>query len=297
MFWQELWEGICNFFRDLGNSFVTKDQSGWSTLSRIVVAIMVLVLGVLLIKLIFGIIKRASGIKRGIKADFSIKHFTITTIRVLFYVGLAILVVGILGFDIASVAGIASAVTVAIGLAIQDIVGMFASGILLLNVKNFKTGDYIKIANSFGQEEGKVYKVSLFYTTLATVNGQRISIPNNNVTKANVTNYTENDNRRGVISICVPYTVPTEKVKGIMMAIANDEDRVLESPNASAVVGDMRDFGVQYDLRFFTTIDDYWDTLFDLRAAIVDEFQKQGIVVARNTDITIKHEEQAPSNQ
>lgn len=295
MFWQDLWNSICNFFNDLGQSFVTKDQSGWSTLSRIVVALMVLVLGSLLIKLVFAVIKKASGIKRGIKADFSIKHFTIATIRVVFYVGLAIIVVGILGFDIAGVAGIASAVTVAIGLAIQDIIGMFASGILLLNVKNFKTGDYVKIANSFGQEEGKVYKVSLFYTTLVTVNGQKISIPNNNVTKANVTNYTENDNRRGVISICVPYTVPTEKVKEIMTRIAIDEERVLESPNASAVVGDMRDFGVQYDLRFFTTIDDYWDTLFDLRAKIVDEFQKEGITVARNTDITIKHEESTSS--
>ena len=287
-FWNNIWNGIQQFFNNLGNFFLQENEYGLNVLSRIIIAIAVMVIGVIIIKLVIALLKRASGIKRGLTLDMSAKSFFIGTLKIVLYVILAFLVVAILGLDVSGAVGIASAVTVALGLALQDIIGMFASGLLLFQVKNFKTGDYIKVSNSFGSEEGKVFRISLLYTTLLNVNGQKIHIPNNNVTKANVTNYADHENRRGVISLYISGEEDSEKVFSILMEVAKNDERVLKDPAPSAVIGDFREFGVQYDLRFFSKLGTYWDTLFDLRAACLKALKDSGVKFARINRIEVK---------
>ena len=287
-FWQSVWEAIKNFFISVGQFFIRQDETNLNMLTRIILAIVVLVAGVFLIKLVITIIKRASGIKRGIAADLSAKSFFIEAFKILLYIVLAFMVIGILGINITGAVGIISAITVALGLALQDIIGMFASGVLIFNVKNIKTGDYIKVVNSFGQEEGKVFRISLLYTTLLNFNGQKIHIPNNNITKANVTNYVQNDNRRAIISVIVSYQSESKLVINTLKETAEADARVLKDPAASAVIGDFKEFGVQYDLRFFTNLDDYWPTMFDMRVAVLDALKAKGIEVATSTNLTIK---------
>ena len=287
-FWNNIWNGIQQFFNNLGNFFLQENEYGLNVLSRIIIAIAVMVIGVIIIKLVIALLKRASGIKRGLTLDMSAKSFFIGTLKIVLYVILAFLVVAILGLDVSGAVGIASAVTVALGLALQDIIGMFASGLLLFQVKNFKTGDYIKVSNSFGSEEGKVFRISLLYTTLLNVNGQKIHIPNNNVTKANVTNYADHENRRGVISLYISGEEDSEKVFSVLMEVAKNDERVLKDPAPSAVIGDFREFGVQYDLRFFSKLETYWDTLFDLRAACLKALKDSGVKFARINRIEVK---------
>ena len=287
-FWQSVWDAIKNFFISVGEFFVAQDEKNLTMLTRIILAILVLVLGVLVIKLLILVIKRASGIKRGIAADLSAKSFFIEAFKILLYIVLAFMVIGILGINITGAVGIISAITVALGLALQDIIGMFASGVLIFNVKNIKTGDYIKVVNSFGQEEGKVFRISLLYTTLLNYNGQKIHIPNNNITKANVTNYAQYDSRRGIISVIVTYQSDSQLVIDTLKEAALSQEKVLKDPAASAVVADFKEFGVQYDLRFHTKLDDYWDTLFALRIKVLDALKEKGIEVATSTNLTIK---------
>ena len=287
-FWQSVWEAIKNFFISVGEFFVTQDERNLTMVTRIILAILVLVLGVLIIKLLILIIKRASGIKRGIAADLSAKSFFIEAFKILLYIVLAFMVVGILGINITGAVGIISAITVALGLALQDIIGMFASGVLIFNVKNIKTGDYIKVVNSFGQEEGKVFRISLLYTTLLNYNGQKIHIPNNNITKANVTNYAQHDSRRGIISVIVTYQSEAQLVIDTLKEAAESEVAVLKDPAVSAVVADFKEYGVKYDLRFHTKLDDYWNTLFALRIKVLDALKAKGIEVATSTNLTIK---------
>ena len=291
-FWEEVWNGMQAFFQNLGNFFMSQNEYGLTMLSRILIAIAVIVVGVLLIKLLIFIIKRASGIKKGIAADMSFKSFLIAALKISLYVLLAFMVVAILGIDMTGVVGIASAITVALGLALQDIIGMFASGVLIFNTRNIKTGDYIKVCNSFGSEEGRVFRISLFYTTLLNVNGQKIHIPNNNVTKANVTNYTEHDYRRAVISFFVKYEMDSQIVIDALLEAAHNEKRVLEDPSPSAVIGDFKEYGVQYDLRFFAKIEDYWDTLFDLRNDCLKSLKDHGVAISTTNSITVKQNNQ-----
>ena len=76
-FWTNVWEGIMKFFQSIGNFFLQENEYGLSVLSRVVIAIAVIVLGVLFIKLLIFLLKRASGIKKGIAMDLSAKNFFI----------------------------------------------------------------------------------------------------------------------------------------------------------------------------------------------------------------------------
>ncbi len=287
-FWQNIWNGILQFFQSIADFFLAKNNYGLSVLSRVIIAIIVLVLGVIIIKLIIFGLKRASGIKKGIAADLSAKSFFIGTLKITLYVGLAFIIVAILGINVTGAVGILSAVTVALGLALQDIIGMFASGILIFNTQNFHTGDYIKVVNSFGEEEGKVFKISLLYTTLLNINGQKIHIPNNNITKANVTNYNDHNNRRGTIEIVLTYDTDTEKVIEILKNSALNCEKVLKDPSPSVVINDFTGVGVEYSVRFYSSLGDYWDTLYLMRQKVLDAIKENNLKIALNTSLSIK---------
>ena len=286
--WEEFWINVGNFFKSVWDFFITPDASGLNILYRILFAIIAIVLGTLLIKLFIAVLKRISGIKKGIKADLSAKNFFIETLKIILYTCLAFAVIALLGIDISGAVGILSAVTVALGLALQDIIGMFASGILIFNTKNFQTGDYIKVNNSFGSEEGTVYRISLLYTTLLNINGQKIHIPNNNITKANLTNYADHTNRRGTIEIQVAYEEDSQKIIDILMDVANKNQTVLEDPKPSVVINGFKDFGVEYSLRFFALLPNYWDTLFALRVEVLEALKNNNIKIVTSTTLTVK---------
>lgn len=287
-FWEDMWEGIKRFFESIGNFFLQENEYGLSVLSRILIAIAVLVIGVLLIKLLIIILKKASGIKRGIAADLSAKNFFIEAFKMLLYLILAFVVVAILGINLNGAVGIISAITVALGLALQDIIGMFASGVLIFNTKNFHTGDYIKVVNTFGQEEGKVYKISILYTTLLNFNGQKIYIPNNNITKANLTNYTDHNNRRGMIEISLTYDSDSKEVIEAFKEVALSCETVLKDPAPNVIINQFTSYGVEYQVRFYAEIDDYWNTMFEVRELVLAKAKEKGFKIALSTSIQVK---------
>ena len=110
--WNEFWSKIGDFFKSIGQFFIKENDDGLSMLTRIIIAIIVLVLGVILIKIIIFALKKASGIKRGIAADLSAKSFFIGALKITLYVALAFAIVGILGINVTGAVGILSAVTV-----------------------------------------------------------------------------------------------------------------------------------------------------------------------------------------
>lgn len=287
-FWQDLWDGVVQFFQSIGEFFLQENQYGLSVLSRILIAIAVLVIGVLLIKLLTFILKRASGIKKGLSFDLSAKNFFIEAFKVFLYVILAFVVVAILGINLNGAVGIISAVTVALGLALQDIIGMFASGVLIFNTKNFRTGDYIKVVNTFGQEEGKVYKISILYTTLLNFNGQKIYIPNNNITKANVTNYTDHNYRRGMIELSLVYDTDSKEVIEAFKEAVNSCKTVLKDPAPNVIINQFTSYGVEYQVRFYAEIDDYWNTMFEVRELVLAKAKEKGFKIALSTSIQVK---------
>lgn len=121
------------------------------------------------------------------------KHMQKMTLFPLFR--LAIIVVGfligisILGLGMDKLTVIIGALSVGIGLGLQNIINNFVSGIILVFEKPFKIGDYVELAD----KKGQVMEVGIRSSTLLTDQGARVIIPNGDLLSGRLVNWTFSD--------------------------------------------------------------------------------------------------------
>ena len=279
-FWKSIGDWFMNFFKGIGDFFVHKEEGSLSNLEKIFICIGVIVLAWIILKILVLILERAMGVKKkGPQVDASLKSFAIQCIKVFYWVFIAFAVIGILGINITSFAGILSAVTVAVGLALQDIIGMFASGILLLYTKNFATGDFIGVSNGYGTVEGTVEKITMLHTILKTPNGQKIVISNNNVVKSNLTNYSANPYRRLNCTVGVDYNSDVELVKNILIEIMRQDERVNHDMDITAFVDNLADYYISFTFRCYIPYQQYWDVANSIKEKVLLAFRDKGVSI------------------
>lgn len=152
------------------------------------------------------------------------------------YVGFAIsIILGLLmaGFSFTSLAIIAGALSLGIGLGLQSIVNNFFSGLILLIEKPIKAGDRIKIDGV----EGFVKKVRVRSTQLLTPAQEDIIIPNSDLITHQVTNYMFSDTYwRVKCSVGVAYGSDTELVRELMLNVALSHPEVVKKKGKEPMV-------------------------------------------------------------
>ena len=268
---------------------MTPDDVGVNYLTRILIAIGLILIGWLVIKLLTVLIKKAMRIKKkGPDIDVSAKFFIVEIIKIFLWLGVAFLVLGTLKIEITGIAGITSAITVALGLALQDLISCFASGVLILQQKHIVTGDFISVQNSYGSCEGTVTKIHFFFTYLKTPAGQEVTVPNNNMTKAVVTNYTRLGTRRLDYNVGVAYDSDIALVKQTLLDIIKDDPRVLKDNDVTAYVYELGSYSVGVRLRFWTKFGDYWPVYNELSEKILLAFREKGIYIPSSTDLKVE---------
>ena len=283
----EIWY---SFLEKLKNFFLVPDANGINYLTRIIMVIVIIIIAWIIIRFFTLLLKKALRIKkRGPEIDVSAKFFIVEIIKIFLWIGVAILVIGVLKFDVTGIAGITSAVTVALGLALQDLIACFAYGLLLLQQKNFVTGDFISVQNSFGSCEGTVTKIHFFFTYLKTPNGQEVTVPNNNMAKAVVTNYTRLGKRRVNYDVGVAYDTDITIAKKALMDIAQDDPRVIKDGTLEVYVYELGAYSVGLRIRCWTRVEDYWPFYNDLSEKVLNSFRVNGIYIPSSTDITVKN--------
>lgn len=122
-----------------------------------------------------------------------------------------------LGANWAAVVASLGAVTVALGLALQDVLKNFVAGIYLLIEQPFKIGDRVTVKGVGGQVEG----IGIRTMVLRTDEGMRVMVPNNTVFTEIVTNRSAYDTRHVALQIA-DTKVDFDKMSGLVdEALAN----------------------------------------------------------------------------
>ena len=279
--WQEFWKKV-------GDFFWTPDTYGLNYLSRIGIAIGIIVVAWLLLRVISLIYKKALHIKKKpLTIDVSAKFFIFTVIKVFYWLAVAFIAFSILKIDITGAAGIASAVTVALGLALQDIIACFAAGVIILNQKSISTGDFISVQNDYGSAEGFVVKIHFFFTYLKTPNGQEVTVPNSNMLHAVVTNYTKLNKRRVNYDVGVAYDTDIELAKKVLAELFQDDELILKKEEFSVYVYELGAYSVGIRVRCWTKFKDYWPLYNSMSEKILLAFREHGIRIPSSTDIQV----------
>ena len=239
-------------------------------LTRVVTAIVILVVGLWVIKLIINLLKKAME-KKGL--DSTIISFSSKLLSILLKVVLLISIAGTFGFETTSLIGIISALAFAVGLALQGSLSNFASGVMLLLFKPFKAGDYVEA----GGYAGTVQDIEMFSTILATPDNKKIIVPNSEVYSSPITNYSYHEKRRVDLEIGVDYDSDIKEVKETLQKICNDHDLVHKDPEPFIRLGTLADSSINFKVRVWTDTPDYWAVYYDLTETIKETFDNEKI--------------------
>lgn len=226
---------------------------------RILLAIICLFIGIQLIKLIRRILKKSL---KKTKADIGVIQFLDSFTKALLYIILIFLIAQSFGVDAAGILALLGSAGVAIGLAIQGSLSNFAGGVLILLLKPFKVGDYIK-EDSNGNE-GTVTEIELFYTKLSTPDNRIIILPNGTLANSSMTNATEASFRRLDIMVKISYDSDIRKAKEVLTDMMKKDIATLKNQELFVYVDELADSSVNLGIRCWVRREDFWETKWRL---------------------------------
>ena len=232
-------------------------------------ALIILVAGILAIQIVNKVISAGLNKSKLEKAAHSLIR---SVVNVTLYVILGLIVATKLGIDVTSIVALASVLTLAVSLALQNILANVIGGFTILSTQPFHSGDYVEIAG----QAGTVMEINMSYTKLSTPDNKQISIPNSAVVAAQIVNYSAAETRRVEIKVSASYDAPIQKVMDALV-LAGTEDNVLLEPAPMAVVSEYGDHAITYSLRVWVRNADYWDVYFKINHKIKKIFDEQGI--------------------
>lgn len=240
-------------------------------LKNISAALIILVIGVLVIRIVMKLLKTTLEKSRLEKAA----HTLITSLaKAAMYILLVLIVASSLGIDVSSIVALASVLTLALSLALQNMVSNIIGGFTILYTHPFHSGDYVEIAG----QGGTVAEINMTYTMLSTPDNKQIAIPNSAVVAAQIVNYSTAETRRVEVVVSASYEAPTQKVLDALVQ-AGTVDKALTDPAPMAVITAYGESAIQYSLRTWTKNADYWDVYFQVNKRVKDIFDEQGIAM------------------
>ena len=155
------------------------------------------------------------------------------------YLLLGLIAASALGIDVTGVIALASVLTLAVSLSVQNALTNVIGGITLLYTKPFKSGDFVEIA----AESGTVQEIGMSYTKLSTP---------------------------------ASYDAPTEAVINALYEAARVPGAMTD-PAPFASVSKYGDSAVEYTLKVWTTSAAYWDVHFAINEKVRDTFKNAGV--------------------
>ena len=239
-------------------------------------AIIVLVIGHFIVQFIC---KRLPKSKLFKKMEPSARSFITSTIQMVLYVLLVIVVISILGIPAASIIGVLTSACLAIGLALQGALSNFAGGIIIMVMKPFRVGDYI-VTTTTGIE-GTVKIIGLIYTSLLTPDNRMVVIPNGGLANSSITNVTAEDKRRIEIQVGISYESDLRRAKELLLQILDTHPMALheEDRMPQVFVWELGSNSVVLGGRVWSKMEDYWTVKFEITEQIKLTFDREGIEI------------------
>ncbi|MDD2895254.1 MAG: mechanosensitive ion channel [Aliarcobacter sp.] len=182
---------------------------------------------------------------------------------------------GKLGVETTSFLAILGAAGLAIGLALKDSLGNFASGVMIILFKPFKVGDLVTAAGV----TGTITEVGIFNSIFLSADNQKIIIPNGAITSGSIININANDTRRVDLVVSIGYSDDIKKTKDVLNNILTSNEKVLVDKGITVAVAELASSSVDFVVRAWVKTPDYWDVKFALTETIKLRFDEEGISI------------------
>lgn len=219
-------------------------------------------------------------VRRRNRNNPTLEEATTRYVRLMVVVFALFVGVGVAGFTglLGNSALVIAAITVAVGVAGQSVIGSLVSGTALVVDPEFNVGNYIQWEGG----EGEVTSVTLRVTRVQTLDGGLVTIPNTTLTDEPIVRPFEQGNRRVVEHVTVGYEDDIEAALYLLSDVMADIDDVLETPPPRTGIEEFGDDGVVLRINYW--VDDPLRNLFDVRSTfartVKDRFERAEIHIS-----------------
>lgn len=198
--------------------------------------------------------------------------------NIVYYALLTVVIIAALnklGIATTSFLAILGAAGLAVGLALKDSLGNFASGVMIVLFKPFKAGDSVVA----GGVSGTVTEVTIFNTVFLTADNQKIIVPNSSITSGSITNVNANNTRRVDIVVAISYEDSIKNAKDVLTNIINSNPKVLKDKGFGISVTDLAETSVKLGVNVWAKSSDYGSLKAELLEEIKTKFDEVGITI------------------
>jgi small conductance mechanosensitive channel len=163
-----------------------------------------------------------------------------------------------------------------LGFALQETLGNFAAGAMILVYNPFDVGDVIEAAGV----TGRVDRMNLVSTTILTFDNQTLIVPNSRIWGNVIRNATALDQRRVDLSFPLALDTDVKRAEQILDAMCREHPSVLAEPEPAIKVQQVTGAGVLFAVRPWVRTEDYWSTYWDLNREAHSRLTEAGIRIA-----------------
>ncbi|MCH7226800.1 mechanosensitive ion channel domain-containing protein [Haloferula sp. A504] len=180
-----------------------------------------------------------------------------------------------LGVKVGAILALVGGGAFILAFALQDTLGNFANGIMLMIYQPFDVGDAVEV----GGVSGSVDSVSLVNTTIRSWDNKVIIVPNKNVWGQTITNITGADQRRVDMVFGIDYGDDVDKAQAILEKIVAEHELVLDDPEPTIKMHELADSSVNFICRPWAKTSDYWTVYWEVTKRVKQEFDAADITI------------------
>jgi len=162
-----------------------------------------------------------------------------------------------------------------VGFALQDSLGNFAAGAMILMYRPFDVDDFVEVTGA----SGLVKKMNLVSTTIVTFDNQTLVVPNSKIWGDVIKNVTAQKERRVDLEFGIGYDDDIELAEKVLKEIVLAHDKVLDDPEPIIRLHTLGDSSVNFIVRPWTKTEDYWDVYWDIMREVKLRFDREGISI------------------
>jgi small conductance mechanosensitive channel len=163
-----------------------------------------------------------------------------------------------------------------VGFALQDTLGNFAAGVMILVYRPYDVGDLIECS---GGVFGTVSHMNLVSTTILTIDNRTRVVPNGKIWGDVITNVTAQTMRRVDLVFGISYADEIPKAERVLESILAEHSLVLKEPEFVVRVHELGDSSVNFVVRPWVARDDYWQVYWDVTREVKLRFDREGISI------------------
>lgn len=243
------------------------------TVTDVIVAVAVLVIGWMLIQFVKRMLERAA---RKAQQTEVMEQFVIRFVTILLYVALLLVVLNILGVSTGAAAlSISALLGLILGFGLQDSVANIASGIWLAMQHPMDVGEAVDLNGIVGS----VSSVGILSTQLLTFDNKYVTIPNKVVWSNAIINYSRMPTRRVELSVGISYAADLRRALEVAMDLMKSHELVLDEPEPMILVTELGDSSVNMSLRCWTEKANILAVPSELYQQVFERFAAEGIEI------------------